>query len=50
MSTMRFTVDSESNDTFVVYVVRFTIYEDTRLQLWRMHNMVSKTEEKKDSE
>ena len=47
---MRFTVDSESDDTFVVYVVRFTIYEDTRLQLWRMHDVVSKAEEKKDSE
>ena len=49
MSMIRFTVDSVSDDTFMVYVVRFTIHEDTRLQLWRMH-MVSKTEEKKDSE
>lgn len=47
---IRFTVDSVSDDTFMVYVVRFTIHEDTRLQLWRMHDMVSKTEEKKDSE
>lgn len=50
MSMIRFTVDSVSDDMFMVYVVRFTIHEDTRLQLWRMHDMVSKTEEKKDNE
>lgn len=33
MSMIRFTVDSVSDDMFMVYVVRFTIHEDTRLQL-----------------
>lgn len=30
---IRFTVDSVRDDMFMVYVVRFTIHEDTRLQL-----------------